>query len=72
MQNGVEGYTMSIFDWLLKKDYHLLLVLLLFVEGIIPYGFGDVTRVPIYVNAKVTKIGMYCIRLQTFLRLNAD
>jgi hypothetical protein len=33
MQNGVE-------DWLLEKDFPLLL--LLFVEGMIPYGYGDV------------------------------
>ena len=45
MQNGVEGYTMSTFDWLLEKDYPLLL--LLFVEGMIPYGYGDVMQVPI-------------------------
>ena len=45
MQNGVEGYTMSTFDWLLEKRYPLLL--LLFVEGMIPYGYGDVMQVPI-------------------------
>ena len=45
IQNGVEGYTMSTFDWLLEKEYPLLL--LLFVEGMIPYGYGDVMQVPI-------------------------
>ena len=36
---------MSTFDWLRMNDYPLLL--LLFVEGMIPYGYGDVTQVPV-------------------------
>lgn len=44
VQNGVKGYTMSAFDWLLENEYPLLL--LLFLEGMIPYGYGDVMQVP--------------------------
>jgi hypothetical protein len=44
-KGGVEGYTMSTLYWLLENDYPLLL--LLFFEGMIPYGYGDVTEVPI-------------------------
>jgi hypothetical protein len=36
---------MSTFQWLLEHDYPLLL--LLFIEGMVPYGYGDVTEVPI-------------------------
>ena len=45
VQNGVKGYTMSTFDWLHANDYPLLL--LIFVQGMIPFGYGDVTQVPI-------------------------
>lgn len=45
MQGGVKGYTMSAFDWLLENDYPLLL--LLFVQGMVPYGYGDVREVPV-------------------------
>ncbi|KAJ7481311.1 hypothetical protein B0H11DRAFT_2419393 [Mycena galericulata] len=44
-KNGVEGYTMSTLDWLLKNDYPLLL--LLFINGMAPYGYGDVRQTPI-------------------------
>jgi len=44
-KNGVEGYTMTAFDWLLENDYPL--ILLLFIEGMIPYGYGDVMQVPV-------------------------
>jgi hypothetical protein len=44
VQNGVNGYTMSAFDWLRENEYPLLL--LLFVEGMVPYGYGDVMQVP--------------------------
>ncbi|KAJ7753032.1 FAD/NAD-P-binding domain-containing protein [Mycena olivaceomarginata] len=43
--NGVEGYTMSTMDWLLENDYPLLL--LLFINGMVPYGYGDVRQTPI-------------------------
>jgi hypothetical protein len=35
---------MSAFDWLLENEYPLLL--LLFVQGMVPYGYGDVRQVP--------------------------
>ncbi|KAJ7681404.1 FAD/NAD-P-binding domain-containing protein [Mycena rosella] len=44
-KNGVEGYTMSTLDWLLENDYPLLL--LLFINGMVPYGYGDVRQTPI-------------------------
>ncbi|KAJ7917281.1 FAD/NAD-P-binding domain-containing protein [Mycena leptocephala] len=44
-KNGVEGYTMSTLDWLLENDYPLLLVL--FINGMVPYGYGDVRQTPI-------------------------
>lgn len=44
-KNGVDGYTMSTFDWLRANDYPLLL--LLFLQGMVPYGYGDVTQVPV-------------------------
>jgi len=44
-KKGVKGYTLSTFDWLLENDYPLLL--LLFVEGMIPYGYGSVFQVPV-------------------------
>jgi hypothetical protein len=44
LQNGVKGYTMTTFDWLLENKYPLLLFL--FVEGMVPYGYGDVRQVP--------------------------
>ncbi|KAJ7491805.1 FAD/NAD-P-binding domain-containing protein [Mycena galericulata] len=44
-KNGVEGYTMSTLDWLLENDYPLLL--LLFINGMAPYGYGDVRQTPI-------------------------
>jgi len=36
---------MSTFDWLFANEYPLLL--LLFVEGMVPYGYGDVRQVPV-------------------------
>ncbi|KAJ7505772.1 FAD/NAD-P-binding domain-containing protein [Mycena galericulata] len=44
-KNGVDGYTMSTLDWLLENNYPLLL--LLFVNGMVPYGYGDVRQTPI-------------------------
>ncbi|KAJ7114388.1 hypothetical protein C8R44DRAFT_832939 [Mycena epipterygia] len=44
-KNGVEGYTMSTLDWLLENDYHLLF--LLFINGMVPYGYGDLRQTPI-------------------------
>lgn len=45
MQGGVKGYTITAFDWLLENEYPLLL--LLFIEGMIPYGYGNVRQVPV-------------------------
>jgi uncharacterized glyoxalase superfamily metalloenzyme YdcJ len=36
---------MSTLDWLLENEYPLLL--LLFVQGMVPYGYGDVRQVPV-------------------------
>jgi hypothetical protein len=36
---------MSTFSWLTENGYPLLL--LLFVNGMIPYGYGDVTQTPV-------------------------
>jgi hypothetical protein len=36
---------MTTFNWLLENKYPLLL--LLFIEGMIPYGYGDVMQVPV-------------------------
>jgi hypothetical protein len=36
---------MSAFDWLLENEYPLLL--LLFVQAMVPYGYGDVREVPV-------------------------
>jgi hypothetical protein len=36
---------MSTFDWLHVNDY--LLLLLIFVQGMVAFGYGDVTEVPI-------------------------
>ena len=36
---------MSTFDWLHANNYPLLL--LLFVQGMVPFGYGDVTEVPV-------------------------
>jgi len=36
---------MSTFDWLQANNYPLLL--LMFVRGMVPYGYGDVTEVPV-------------------------
>jgi hypothetical protein len=47
VQNGVKGYTTTTFKWLLKNEYPLLL--LLFIEGMIPYGYGDVMQVPVVI-----------------------
>jgi len=44
-KGGVKGYTISAFDWLLENEYPLLL--LLFVQGMVPYGYGDVREVPV-------------------------
>ena len=43
-QNGVKGYTMSTFDWLRANNYPLLL--LLFIKGMVAYGYGDIMQVP--------------------------
>lgn len=39
---------MSTFDWLLENEFPLLLIL--FINGMVPYGYGDVTEVPIVRN----------------------
>ena len=36
---------MSTFDWLVENEYPLLL--LLFVNGMVPYGYGDITQTPV-------------------------
>ena len=36
---------MSTFEWLRDNNYPLLL--LLFVQGMVPFGYGDVTEVPV-------------------------
>lgn len=45
IQGGVKGYTMSAFDWLAENEYPLLLFL--FVQATVPYGYGDVREVPV-------------------------
>ncbi|KAF9067226.1 hypothetical protein BDP27DRAFT_1329190 [Rhodocollybia butyracea] len=42
---GIENFTMSTFDWLKANDLPLLLFL--FLNGMIPYGYGDVRETPI-------------------------
>ncbi|KAF9060446.1 hypothetical protein BDP27DRAFT_1430110 [Rhodocollybia butyracea] len=43
--HGVEDLTMSTFDWLKANDLPLLL--LLFLNGMAPYGYGDMRETPI-------------------------
>lgn len=36
---------MSTFDWLVKNNYPLLL--LIFINGMVPYGYGDIRQTPV-------------------------
>jgi hypothetical protein len=45
---------MTSFDWLLENEYPLLL--LLFVQGMVPYGYGDVRQVPV---VSLSFVGMF-------------
>lgn len=58
---------MTAFNWLLENEYPLLL--LLFVEGMIPYGYGDVMQVPavgIFMILTVHECNVMCDRSTCF------